>query len=270
MAAVPADFERLATLACGRAAAASGYIGEEELRGLLMLAAAAPLEPDRPELMVEIGSFKGKSAVALATFAQQRGLPPLVSIDPHTAPSVTDPGLPEASSFEAFTAALAAAGVTDQVEVHRQRSQEAAVGWHRPIGLLWIDGDHTWEGARSDFDLFSPFLVPGAFVALHDSLHFFEGPIRVFVERMLADDRFGPAEFLHSIAWAQYRPDDGAQWRAERSGLALCARRLLARVTPPAKFRGLNKVRYKLACARTPHRVPAAAEWFGGLDKVAG
>jgi predicted O-methyltransferase YrrM len=268
MPAVPADFNRLAALACERAARASGYIGESELRGLLMLAAAAPLAPGRPERMVEIGSFKGKSAVALATLAQQRRLPPLVSIDPHTAPSVTDPGLPEASSFEAFTAALAAAGVAEQVEVHRQRSQEAAVGWNRPIGLLWIDGDHTWEGARSDFELFSPFLVPGAFVALHDSLHFFEGPIRVFVERMLGDDRFGPAGFMKSIAWAQYRPEDGARWRAARRRLARRARRLLPLVTPPAEFSGLNKLRYKLACARTPHRVPPAGEWFAGLDKV--
>jgi len=269
MPSVPADFEPLAALACARAAAASGYIGETELRGLLMLAAAAPVAAGRPEVMVEIGSFKGKSAVALATFAQQRGLPPLVSIDPHTAPSVTDPGLPETSSFEAFTAALAAAGVSQQVEVHRQRSQEAAVGWQRPIGLLWIDGDHTWEGARSDFDLFSPFLVPGAFVALHDSLHFFEGPIRVFVECMLSDDRFGPAGFLHSIAWAQYRPADGARWRGERARLARRARRLLPRVTPPAEFSGINKLRHKLACARIPHRVPTPKVWFGGLDKVA-
>ncbi|HET9784696.1 MAG TPA: class I SAM-dependent methyltransferase [Terriglobales bacterium] len=269
MAAVPDDFDALVALACRRAAPVAGYMGEHELRGLLMLAAAAPLGPAKPEVMVEIGSFKGKSAVALATLVQQRRLPPLVSIDPHTAPSVTDPGLPEASSFEAFTAALAAAGVSEQVEVHRQRSQEAAVGWNRPIGLLWIDGDHTWEGARSDFDLFSPFLVPGAFVALHDSLHFFEGPIRVFVERMLADDRFGPAGFLHSIAWAQYRPADGVRWREERTGLARRARRVLARVAPPAEFHGLNKLRYKLACARTPHRVPRAEAWFAGLDKVA-
>lgn len=254
----------LAARAWGRARGIAGFIGEREIQALVMLAcgAAFAVEAENPAVMLEIGSFKGKSCVALATVAQELRLPALVSVDPHTAPSATDPGLEEGSSYEAFLGALDAAGVQQWVEVHRKTSAEAAAEWARPIRLLWIDGDHTWEGARADFEAFAPFLVPGGIVAVHDTLHFFEGPIRVFAERMLNDDRFGPAGFFHSIAWAQFRPDEGVRWRAERAKLKRSAERLLRRVTPPQENRGLNKLRYKLAVARTPHAIPEAAQWL--------
>ncbi|HUX67624.1 MAG TPA: class I SAM-dependent methyltransferase [Terriglobales bacterium] len=300
---LPPNFSALADLAWERARALPGFIGERELRALLMLAAAAPaagsppgapakrsadLEPRGPRVgvsmppravaagrltsgtravgapgpaptIVEIGSFKGKSTVGLATLAQALGLGPVVSIDPHDSPSVTDPGV---ASYHAFMANLAGAGLREMVEVHRACSRDVAPSWRRPIRLLWIDGDHTYAGAREDFELFSPFLADGALVALHDSLHFFEGPIRVMVDHILASDRFGPAGFLHTIAWAQFRPQDGARWRAPRRRLARRAARLLPLVAPPRQNRGLNRLRYKLALAQVPHAVPAPEAWL--------
>ncbi|MGH9412802.1 MAG: class I SAM-dependent methyltransferase [Terriglobales bacterium] len=257
--------EEIGECAWGRARGVEGFIGEREIRALVMLAGAAAAAPARGAVMLEIGSFKGKSAVALATVAEGLGLGPLVSVDPHTAPSPTDPGLEGGSSYEAFSEALDRAGVREWVEVHRETSAEAAREWSRPIRLLWIDGDHTWEGARADFEAFAPYLVPDGIVAVHDALHFFEGPIRVFVERMLNDDRFGPAGLFHSIAWAQYRPEDGARWRGEREKLLRSARKVLARVRPPRQNRGINKLRYKWAVGRTPHAIPEGEAWLAAM-----
>ncbi|HVA64515.1 MAG TPA: class I SAM-dependent methyltransferase [Terriglobales bacterium] len=256
---LPPNFSALADLAWERARALPGFLGEREFRALLMLAAATSAPGAAPGAIVEIGSFKGKSTVGLATLAQRLGLGPVVSIDPHNSPSVTDPGV---ESYPGFLANLRGAGLNDAVEVHRARSREVAAGWRRPIRLLWIDGDHTYAGAREDFDLFSPYLADGALVAIHDALHFFEGPIRVMVEQILASDRFGPAGFLHTIAWAQYRPQDGARWRPARRRLARRAARLLPLVAPPRQNRGLNRWRYKLALAQVPHAVPAPAAWL--------
>lgn len=246
-----------------RARGVPGFLGEAEFRALLMLAAAANAAASEPGSMVEIGSFKGKSTVGLATLAAERGWPPVVSIDPHTSPSPTDPGV---HSYEDFLANLRAAGVAEQVEIHRATSQQAARGWQRPISLLWIDGDHTWAGARSDFELFSPFLVPGGIVALHDTLHFFEGPIRVFTDLILPSERFGPAGFLHTIAWAQHRPLDGARWQRQRERLGRKARRVLPLVAPGRENRGLNRLRYQWALARIPHRIPAPEAWSRQLQ----
>src|ERR1700731_121849 len=176
---LPVDLDTAIEEAWQRARDVPGYIGEREIRALGLLAACTPGDG----LIVEIGSFKGKSTVAMASIAAHYSLGPVVSIDPHTAPSVTDPMLGgQDSSFNDFQASLRGAGVEEHVEAYRACSRDIAKGWNRPIRLLWIDGDHTYQGAKEDFDLFSPYLTDGAIVALHDTLHEFEGPIRVYVE----------------------------------------------------------------------------------------
>ena len=240
-----------------------GFLGDDEARFLAMLAACTPADG----LLVEIGSFKGKSTVLLGSVAAHCGLGRIVAIDPHTSPSPTDPGLPPgASSFEEFRVALRSKNLEEQVEVHRTFSREVAKGWNRSIRLLWIDGEHTYKGAKEDFDLFSPFLTNGAVVALHDALHAFEGPIRIFVEEILRSDRFGAAGFVQSIAWGQFRPDDGAQFRAQREQLAKKAARLLPFLKDSRSLHGLAKIRYKLARSHVPRGPVSAAEWLAQLS----
>jgi predicted O-methyltransferase YrrM len=38
----------------------------------------------------------------------------------------------------------------------------------RAIDFLFIDGDHTYEGVKRDFEMYSPLVRPGGLVALHD------------------------------------------------------------------------------------------------------
>lgn len=263
--ALPTDLDAAIDAAWAKARDVPGYLGDREFRALAMLFAGAP----RGGASVEIGSFKGKSTVGLASLAQHYSLGPIVSIDPHTAPSVTDPMLgDQASSYGDFLAALRNSGLERQVEVHRSLSSEAARGWSRPIRFLWIDGDHTYSGAKLDFDLFSPFLADGAIVALHDTLHEFEGPIRVFVEQMLRSDRFGPAGLLNSIGWAKYLPADGARFRESRERLARRAARLIPLVEGGRSVKGLARMRWKLHCAMVPHPILTPAEWERSLAPV--
>lgn len=259
---LPTDLDAAIDSAWDKACHIPGYIGDREFRALAMLCAGAP----KTGVTVEIGSFKGKSTVGLAAISAQYGLGPVVSIDPHNAPSVTDPMLGgKTSSFEDFQSALRQAGMQQQVEVHRAPSQQVAQHWNRPIRFLWIDGDHTLAGAKLDFDLFSPFLVDGAIVAIHDTLHEFEGPIRVFVEQMLRSDKFGPAGLLHTIGWAQYCPGQGSKWSAQRERLARRAERLIPLVEGGRNVTGFSKMRWKLQCAMIPHDILSPAEWENSL-----
>ena len=260
---LPVNFDAVADAAWEKARNVEGYIGEREFRALCMLAAAAPAGG----VTVEIGSFKGKSTIGVAAVAEAFHLGEVISIDPHNAPCETDPDLDESgTSFHQFEAALTQAGLRDRVEAHRLPSRDVAVGWNRPIRLLWIDGDHTYPGAKLDFDLFSPFLMDGAIVAFHDTLHEFEGPIRVFVEDMLGSDCFGPSGFLHTIGWAQYRPGDGARYRKQRRQLARKAARLLPLVANGRQVVGFTRMRYKLQCALVPHQVLSPAEFSAALE----
>jgi len=261
---LPKDLETVIDSAWEKARDIPGYIGEREFRALAMLYAGAP----KTGATIEIGSFKGKSTVGLAALAAHYGFDSIVSIDPHNAPSATDPVLDQASSFDDFRAALRKAGVEQHVEIHRAPSQQVSAGWTRSIGFLWIDGDHTYAGAKLDFDLFSPYLVEGAIVAIHDTLHEFEGPIRVFVEQMLRSDKFGPAGLLHTIGWAQYCPRRGAGFRKQRERLARRAARLIPLVADGRPVTGLAKMRWKLLCALIPHEILSPADWESTLTQA--
>ena len=242
--------------------AAPGFLTEREARFLALAAACSPARG----VILEIGSFKGKSTVGLASIAARYGLGPVVAVDPHSAPSVTDPELGgQQTSWDDFRATLRAAGVEAVVEAHRMVSRDLAPAWHRPIRFLWIDGDHTYRGAKEDIDLFRRHLADGAIVALHDVLHTFEGPVRVFVEELLASDQFGPAGLCGSIGWAQYRPRDGAQWRDARRGLARRAARLIPLVKKGRELRGFDKLRYKLSRALVPHQAPEPDAWIASI-----
>jgi predicted O-methyltransferase YrrM len=263
MACLPKDLNAIVERALQLSRGVPGFLGDSEARFLAMLAACAPADG----VIVEIGSYKGKSTVLLASIAAHYGLGPVVAVDPHTAPSITDPKLaPGESSFEEFTAALRSAKLQEHVEVHRAFSREVAKGWSRPIRLLWIDGDHTYQGTKEDFALFSPFLSNGAIVAMHDALHAYEGPIRVFVEEILRSDRFGGVGFVQSVAWGQSRPDDGAKFRDQRERLARRASRLVPFVKDSRPLGGLAKLRYKLARSRVPRAAISAEEWLSLLS----
>ena len=83
-----------------------------------------------------------------------------------------------------FQSSLRTAGVSDHVEVHRALSRDVSSTWNRQIRFLWIDGDHTYEGAKADLDGFSKFVAQNGVIAFHDALNNFPGPIRVFVEEI--------------------------------------------------------------------------------------
>lgn len=244
-----------------------GFLLEHEARFLGMAAACAP----RGGSIVEIGSFKGKSTVMLAKVAAHYGLGPIVAIDPHNFNSSelkAHRTAPNASSYEEFLNNLRGAGVSAMVEVHRAYSSDIASSWSRPIRFLWIDGDHSYQGAKSDFDGFSRHIVPEGIVAFHDALHEFSGPIRVFVEDVLRSDAFGAAGFVHSIGWAQFRPADGASFHELRASVAQAARRLIPFVKEDRPLGGLKKALYKLNRARVPRSPIAPQEWAAILNNT--
>ena len=72
----------------------------------------------------------------------------------------------------------------------RRCSDEAARGWRRPIDFLFIDADHSYERAASDWRTWAPFVRPGGHVALHDSVVFAGG---------WTDERSGPVRLLEEI-----------------------------------------------------------------------
>jgi predicted O-methyltransferase YrrM len=262
---VPGDLDSVLDAAWKAAGQIPGFLGESEARLLGTVAACVP----RGGAIVEIGSFKGKSTVMLAKAAAHYCAGPVVAIDPHTFTTVELEAQrtgPEATSYTEFLANLDAAGVRELVEVHRAYSTDVAPDWTRPIRFLWIDGDHSYAGAKADFDGFARHVIPGGVIAFHDALHEFAGPIRVFVEDVLRSDRFGAAGFVQSIAWAQYRPEDGARFRTCRAALEQAAAPLIPLLKDERELRGLRKLRFKVRRSRVRRGAVLPKEWAAMLN----
>jgi MMP 1-O-methyltransferase len=263
---IPRDLEDVLTAAWQATREVPGFLLEDEARLLGTIAACVRCDG----AIVEIGSFKGKSTVMLATVAKHYGLGPVVAIDPHNFNSAElqeHRTNPDSSSYEEFLRNLETAGVFDYVEPHRAFSGTIASGWNRPIRFLWIDGDHSYPGAKTDFEGFSPYVTPHGIVAFHDALHEFAGPLRVFVEDVLRSDRFGAAGFVRSIAWSQFRPSDGGTFRTQRNDLAKAAARVIPYLNHDRQLQGIEKILYKLNRARVPREPVRPGQWVSLLNE---
>ena len=117
---------------------------------------------------VEIGVYEGSSALVLV-----RSLPVdavLHLIDPF----VDSRGLAAGWRGTAWAtrhvvdrAVRARGGPT--LRWHVERSEETGRRWATPVDLVFIDGDHSLETCRLDWELFSPWVPPGGIVVFHDA-----------------------------------------------------------------------------------------------------
>jgi predicted O-methyltransferase YrrM len=122
----------------------------------------------RPRVCVEIGSAQGKSACYLGTALRENGFGKLYAIDPHTATDWNDEG--SIDTYNIMKDNIRKFGLDDSIEIIRETSDEAAKRWDRPIDLLFIDGDHSYEGVRRDWETFSRFLTEFGVTVFHDTM----------------------------------------------------------------------------------------------------
>ncbi len=151
--------------AWNRAEPIEGWLTEGQARRLYLAALTVP-EGGR---VVEIGSFRGRSATVLATAA-----PRVVCIDPHLG---SDRGPQEieanpelgASDYETFHANLERAGVAGRVEHVRALSGEALDRVPGAAHVLFVDGAHRYGPALDDLRRWGAKVPPGGRLLVHDS-----------------------------------------------------------------------------------------------------
>lgn len=61
----------------------------------------------------------------------------------------------------------------------------------RPVDFLFIDGDHSYEGLRSDWEAWRPMIAPSGIVALHDTRGNHFGCQKYMEDVILPDPDFG-------------------------------------------------------------------------------
>lgn len=123
----------------------------------------------RPRIIVEIGSACGKSTCAMALACEHNGDGVVVAIDPHDHNAWSDDGT-SGGTLQCLQERLDMYSLNARCEICRLSSVEAAKAWNRPIDMLFIDGDHSYDMVRHDFEAFRPWFSDDALVVFHDSL----------------------------------------------------------------------------------------------------
>lgn len=121
----------------------------------------------KPEVCVEIGSAQGRSACFMGAALRANGRGKLYAIDPHMPTNWND--APAVVSLPTMQANLKSADVENYVEIVRETSDKALDAWSRKIDLIFIDGDHSYDGVRSDWEKSLPHLHSRSIVVFHDT-----------------------------------------------------------------------------------------------------
>ena len=145
-----------------------GWLTRQEAWGLFITALKVP----RSSVIVEIGSWQGKSTYCLA-----RGLRSgkIYAIDPFNA----DAGFDEDSAvnykesqgnnnlLDKFIGNMTRLKVIDKIKPMPGYSYDFADQFIK-INFLFIDGDHSIKGCQQDFEMYAPKVAVGGYIAFHD------------------------------------------------------------------------------------------------------
>jgi len=121
------------------------------------------------ENIVEIGSYYGRSTVCLALGLKDRlqlGDEKVYAVDPWVKVD-KNKGYDEVS-FDKFVDNIKKMNMKELVVPCKGTSERIVSGWDKKIGMLFIDGDHSYKTVKFDLENWTKFLVIGGFVALHD------------------------------------------------------------------------------------------------------
>ncbi len=129
--------------------------------------------------VMEIGSYCGKSTVYLGTACRARGAL-LFALDHHRGSEENQPGWEHhdtdlwdskagvMDTMPFFRDTLRRAALEDTVVTMVTKSRLAARHWNIPLSMLFIDGGHALEMAMIDYRGFSPHVMQGGILAIHD------------------------------------------------------------------------------------------------------
>lgn len=175
----------------------------------------------RASTVVEIGRFKGFSTLALAAglalvdegWQEPRGAEQRPDVNYADLAAAKERRLVSIDPFPTAEAAalIKEAGLERFVQFVNEPSERAKPP-ERPIDVLFIDGMHTYEAVRRDYDRFAPHVRDGGYIVFHDMFGWYENgvngsPIKRVVDeiqgdKMLVDTGYASLTVLRKTAAA--------------------------------------------------------------------
>ena len=159
-----------------------GFMPDDEGEALFeaaLRAGHADLPAAKPPTFVEIGAWCGKSTVYLGAAAEATGAV-LLSVDHHRGSEENQPGWEyheadlvdqEAGRIDTllhWRRTISSTGLESSVVGIVGDSPTVATRWDRPLAFCFVDGGHGEEPAWADYRGWSPHVVIGGWLAIHD------------------------------------------------------------------------------------------------------
>lgn len=128
-----------------------------------------------PEVVIEIGTANGNSAIAIGQALEDNGIGKLYAIDP--------------DKQELVLLAIKKAKLQKRIEYITDYSFNAIPSLQlKHVDFVFIDGDHSYENVVIDFNLVKNLLMPGGIIVFHDTI-FHSGP-KQFVQELQKEGTF--------------------------------------------------------------------------------
>ncbi len=188
--AVP-DFEKI-----------DGWLKAEDAE--LLFAAAASV---RSGCIVELGSYRGRSTVALCAGSVAGGKVPVYAVDPHEHFVGIKGGVFGPGDRRAFFKTMLTTRYANIVRLINTTSQVIAPGWDKPVSLLFIDGDHRYEAVLSDISAWKPHLVDNALVIFNDATG---AGTSLVIKDMVREGTLTPVQTIGRLAMLCFNAVNGA------------------------------------------------------------
>jgi SAM-dependent methyltransferase len=146
-----------------------GWLGLDEAWALYEVVRRLP---EGPVTVVEIGSWKGRSTIALGLSVRARGSGRVFAIDPHNGENGSgplEPGSIARPTLDEFHANVARAGVEPFVETLVSASEAARTRFaDQSVDFLFVDGSHLYPDVRGDIEDWASALKDDAVIAFND------------------------------------------------------------------------------------------------------
>jgi hypothetical protein len=173
--------------------------------------------------ILEIGSFRGRSTIVLASAAAPGA--DVIAVDPHAG---NDRGPQEIEGFadeaaddhDAFNANLAAAGVAERVRHLRMFSDAALDEVNVELDVLYIDGAHRYGPALADIRAWGDRVADGGTMLIHDSFSSI-GVTLAIVRHLIVGSRFRYVGRSRSMTIYRADLDRGTRARSRNAGRQL-------------------------------------------------
>jgi predicted O-methyltransferase YrrM len=159
------------------------------------LALRVPMDQE----IVELGVFQGKTALVMAWGARQGAGAHVTGIDAWDLPGNTyDAPFTDEGSRRWARYWVQNLGYANHIELIHAFSHDVAASWSgKPIGLLFVDADHSYEGARRDIEDWAPYLAPDAVIAVDDYGHPDWPGVKQAVDKLVDEGFLTPVVIYH-------------------------------------------------------------------------